>query len=110
MKLHVATQQVRKGDAGHPRAVYVTSFPGLIDKYVSYLLTGRPVPPFIVFVFAGWVLVQDNDAGRLQDWGGAVCMLGKWVLLALLYGAFRVTRRTLQRRRTRATSSTRCRS
>ncbi len=64
---------------------YEQTFAGLVDKYLTYILSGRNIPSFVVFLVMGWVFVQDNRAGRLQDWHDIFWTAQKCLFFVLLY-------------------------
>ena len=61
---------------------YVGSMAGLIDKYLLTPTTRKETRLVVVLIIAGVIIIQDNDAGRLQDWQGI-----RWTLLKCFLAA-----------------------
>jgi hypothetical protein len=79
---------------------YVDSIPGLIDKYLQYVNSGNEIPSVIVLLVTGWIFIQDNQAGRLQDWKSLLWTVQKCSFFWALYFAYRlaawITKRLLR--------------
>jgi len=61
------------------------TIPGLLE---TYILRYFPIPSLVAIIVFGFIYVQDNNAGRLQDCGGilwAFCKAGLFLLVTCVF-------------------------
>jgi hypothetical protein len=83
---------------------YVTTFAALTDKYLQYIFSGEKIPSVIVLIVMGWTFVQDNQAGRLDNWWSILWTAQKCSFFMVLYIVYRLiawlARRVMRERTT----------
>lgn len=77
-----STTAPKIGEQEDERGKYAESYAALLDKYA---LSKLPLSKILIFIILGWVIIQDNGAGKLSDWQGMLWTLKKLgVFLAVL--------------------------
>jgi hypothetical protein len=79
----------RIGEPEDGEIKYASSYPALLDKYA---FSKWPVSKILVLSILGWIIIQDNGAGKLADWQGVLWTLQKsgvflflFILVSLAY-------------------------
>jgi hypothetical protein len=75
----------RHNRGGSPSCPYVSSWPALIDKYLTYLISGHRIPAFVILLVAGVIVVQANRAGDLKALSDLLLTCTKCALFVTLY-------------------------
>jgi len=71
---------------------YVKSYPALIDKYIQYIISSKGIPFVVIIGIMGWIFIQDNEAGKLEDLSGIGWLVVKCGFFLGLYVIFLVSR------------------
>jgi len=82
-------QRPSKFRADSRQEQYVNTFAAFADKYLQYIFCGKKIPSVSVLVVIGVIFMQDNRAGRLQDWPSLLWTVQKCSFFVGLYGIYR---------------------
>lgn len=77
-----STSAPRLGERDNEEVEYASSYPALLDKYA---FSKWPFSKIVVLVILGWIVIQDNGAGKLTNWQGVLWTLQK---LGVFLGLF----------------------
>jgi len=83
--------QIREEESEQEKEEYAGSAAALLDKYI-FSGKGIPFPFVVVLVIMGWIFVQDNEAGKLEDWKSILWTVQKCLFFLVLYFAFLIYR------------------
>lgn len=56
------------GEEEAKKEVYAPSTAAIVDKYVLSKLSAENIVFVVVIAISGWIFIQDNGAGKLNDW------------------------------------------
>jgi hypothetical protein len=77
-----STSAPRLGEPDEGDIKYASSYPALLDKYA---FSKWPVSKILILAILGWIIIQDNGAGKLANWQGILWTLQKSGVFLLLF-------------------------
>lgn len=92
-----ATEAPEIGERETGQEEYAGSTAALLDKYI---FSGRGIPFVVILVIIGWIFIQDNKAGKLEDWGSVLWTIEKCSFFLVLYLVFLIYQWAIKKKRT----------